>query len=209
MSDYYFANHVFVTSVKDFEPYLTTATGASNISKDDDLLSSKAFHEVFAAFLTDLAENDPVLADYFQSGLKHPCIDLISLSVLLLHDIRSIIISQHPEYEEVLSDKGIHYYKMLDAFFRYWMRLARFAYLDDQGKEALSSLKPRMLFLRKSVFHIYNALKSHVLEKSLTLETDFSAGFLAGFTIRTLAIPYPEEYRNLCKIPFISAADLN
>jgi hypothetical protein len=209
MSDFYFANHVFVTSVKDFEPYLTTSTGAGNISKDDDLISSKAFHEVFASFLKELSDTDPVLSDYFETSLKHPCEDLISLTLLLLHDIRSIITAQHPEYERVLADKGIHYYKMLDAFFRYWMRLARFAYLDDQGKEALSSLKPRMLFLRKSVFHIYNALKSHVLEKSLTLETDFSAGFLAGFTTRTLAIPYPEEYRNLRKIPFISAADLN
>jgi hypothetical protein len=66
-----------------------------------------------------------------------------------------------------------------------------------------------MLFLRKSVFHIYNALKSHILEKAITLETDFSAGFLAGFTTRKMTIPYPEAYKALNAIPFISAADLN
>ena len=209
MSDYYFANHVFVVSVKDFEPYLASPNGGSNISKDDDLISSKVFSEIFNAFLKELNEDDPVLADYFQSTLTNPPSDLIKLTLLLLHDIRSIITAQHPQYEAVLADKGIHYYKLVDAFFRYWMRLARFAYLDDEGREALSSLKPRMLFLRKSVFHIYDALKSHVLEKSLTLENDFSAGFLAGFTLRNMTIPYPEEYRNLKKIPFISAADLN
>src|SRR5574344_822877 len=91
MSDFYFANHVFVTSVKDFEPYLTTSTGAGKISKDDDLISSKAFHEVFASFLKELSDTDPVLSDYFETSLKHPCENLISLTLLLLHDIRSII----------------------------------------------------------------------------------------------------------------------
>src|SRR5574344_3114707 len=181
MTDFYFANQVFVTSVKDFDPYLSLPTGSSNVQKDDDVIASPAFHQVFSSFYEDLETSDSELHDFFLV-LAHPSEDLVNLTLLLLHDIRSVVAEKEPRFASVLSDKGIHYYKLVNSFFHYWMRLARFAYLDDQGKEALSSLKPRMLFLRKSVFHIYNALKSHVLEKSLTLETDFSAGFLAGFT---------------------------
>jgi hypothetical protein len=209
MTDFYFANQVFVTSVKDFEPYLSSAPMAGGVSKDDDLISSDAFRRVFSSYLQSLEEDDVELSDYLNSHLKHPSDDLIQMTLLLLHDIRSVVAEKDPSYGAVLSDKGLHCYRLLNGFFRYWMRLARFAYLDDGGKEALSSLKPRMLFLRKSVFHIFNALKSHILEKPITLETDFSAGFLAGFTTRVLSLPYPEEYRNLSKIPFISAADLN
>jgi len=208
MTDFYFANQVFVTSVKDFDPYLSLPTGSSNVQKDDDVIASPAFHQVFSSFYEDLETSDSELHDFFLV-LAHPSEDLVNLTLLLLHDIRSVVSEKEPRYAPVLSDKGIHYYKLVNSFFHYWMRLARFAYLDDEGKEALSSLKPRMLFLRKSVFHIYNALKSHILEKAITLETDFSAGFLAGFTTRKVTIPYPENYKALNAIPFISAADLN
>jgi hypothetical protein len=209
MSDYYFANQVFVTSVQAFEPYLASSVTPSGIAKDDDLISSPAFASVFSSFFDELEINDTELYEYFTARLSDSKKQLVHLTLLLLHDIRSLVGSKNSEFAEVLSDKGLHYYKLITSFFRYWMRLARFAYLDDQGKEALSQLKPRMLFLRKSVFHIYNALKSHILEKTITLETDFSAGFLAGFTLRKLSVPYPEEYRSLEGIPFISAADLN
>jgi hypothetical protein len=209
MTDYYFANQVFVTSVKDFEPYLSSSTASSAISKDDDLISSPAFRKVFAAYLDELSESDVELSDYLSERLAHPLDDLIAMSLLLLHDIRSVVAEKNPAYEKVLSDKGLHYYRLLNGFFHYWMRLARFAYLEDEGKEALSLLKPRMLFLRKSIFHMFNVLKSHILEKPITLETDFSAGFLAGFTLRHLDLAFPEEYRNLLQIPFISAADMN
>jgi len=209
MTDFYFANQVFVASVKDFEPYLSSSSSPSSVSKDDDLIASKAFRQVLAAYLDELKENDVELSDYLSERLAQPVDGVVAMSLLLLHDIRSVVASKDSSYAAVLSDKGLHFYRLLNGFFHYWMRLARFAYLDDEGKEALSSLKPRMLFLRKSIFHMYNAIKSHILEKPITLETDFSAGFLAGFTLRNLNLPYPEEYRNLCKIPFISAADMN
>jgi hypothetical protein len=208
MTDFYFANQVFVTSVKGFDPYLSLPSGTSNVQKDDDVIASEAFRKVFGAFYQDLDTEDSELHDFFLT-LADPSKDLVSLTLLLLHDIRSVVAEKEPRFASVLSDKGIHYYKLVNSFFHYWMRLARFAYLDDEGKEALNSLKPRMLFLRKSVFHIYNALKSHILEKAITLETDFSAGFLAGFTTRKMTIPYPEAYKALNAIPFISAADLN
>lgn len=208
MPDYYFSNQVFVTSVKDFEPFLTPLSKGS-IASDADLLSSKPFADIFAHFLKDLSETDHELYAYFAASLKDPANDLISLTLLLLKKKRSQILMDNPLYSDILGDGGLHYFKLMNHFFSYWLSLARFAYLDDEGKEALSLLKPRMLFLRKSVFHIYNALKRDVLEKKISLETDYSAGFLAGFTLRKLKVNYPKAYRNLCNIPFISAADLN
>jgi hypothetical protein len=212
MSSYYFSNNVFVTSVASFEPYLSgvkTPSSPSGIATDADLISSPAFADVFASFWASLKESDKELATFFSDRLSRVKEQLIQLTELLLVDQRDIVASHHPEFADALDDKGLHYYKLENAFFHYWLRLARFAYLDDQGESALSSLKPRMLFLRKSVFHIYNALKEHILQKEISLETDYSAGFLAGFTTRKMAIPYPEEYQNLGKIPFVSAADLN
>ena len=206
MSDYYFQNHVFVTSVKTFEPYLAPSFLKSAIASDADILSSPAFKDVFASFFQELEENDKELYTYFKSKLIRPVDELILMSRRLLVEKRSVLALSYPL---IFLDQGRHYYKLLNAFFRYWLSLARFAYLDDKGKSALGSLKPRMLFLRKSVFHIYNALKTNVLEKEITLETDYSAGFLAGFTTRKITIPYPDNYLNLHDIPFISAADLN
>jgi hypothetical protein len=50
MNDYYFSNNVFVTSVKDFEPYLSSSFNEGAIHTDEDLLSSPAFKDVFASF---------------------------------------------------------------------------------------------------------------------------------------------------------------
>jgi hypothetical protein len=209
MNSYYFSNNVFVTSVADFEPYLSSSSGQAGISSDFDLIASPAFADVFSSFWTSLKESDKELTSFFSDRLHHPKEQLIQLSEFLLKEQRDIVASHHPEFHDALDDKGLHYYKMENAFFRYWLRLARFAYLDDKGESALSSLKPRMLFLRKSVFHIYNSLKEHILQREISLETDYSAGFLAGFTTRKMAIPYPEDYQNLSQIPFVSAADLN
>lgn len=206
MSDYYFANHVFVTSVKNFDPYLAPSFLRSAISSDADILSSPAYKDVFAAFFQELEENDKELYSYFKNKLVRPVEELILISRRLLLEKRSVLALSYPL---LFADQGVHFYKLMNAFFRYWLSLARFAYLDDKGKSALGSLKPRMLFLRKSVFHIYNAIKTNVLEKEITLETDYSAGFLAGFTTRKITIPYPDSYLNLHDIPFISAADLN
>lgn len=208
MENFYFANHVFATSVGDFEPYLAPL-GASGLTKDEDLLSSMAFHTVFSSFFEEEEMSDPELYSYFTKTLAHPVDDLLELALSLLHESRSQAILSHPELKACLADGGLHAYKLLQAFFRYWLNLARFAFLDDHGQNEIESLKPRMLFLRKSVFHIKNAIKSHLQEKEITLETDFSAGFLAGFTTRKMAIPFPSAYQNLRKIPFISAADLN
>jgi len=208
MNDYYFSNNVFVTSVKDFEPYLSSSFNEGAIHTDEDLLSSPAFKDVFGSFFKGLKDTDKDTYTYFASQLAHPVDDLITIAILLLKKKRSEVALEE-RFWKVLNDNGLRFYKMLNAFFRYWMSLARFAYLEDEGKNALSSLKPRMLFLRKSVFHIYTALKTNLFEKDITLETDFSAGFLAGFTTRVIDIPYPEEYQNLKGIPFISAADLN
>lgn len=41
------------------------------------------------------------------------------------------------------------------------------------------------------------------------METDFSAGFLAGFTTRRIMPVFPKDYKSLERIPFVSAADLN
>jgi hypothetical protein len=206
MSHYYFSNHVFVTSVKDYDPYLAPSFLKSAIASDADLLSSPAFREVFAAFYAELEGNDKELYSYFKDKLVRPVDELLIMSRRLLVEKRSILLLSYPL---IFSDKGAHFYKLMNAFFRYWLSLARFAYLDDKGKNALGSLKPRMLFLRKSVFHIYNAIKTNLFEKDITLETDYSAGFLAGFTLRKIAIPYPDNYSSLNNIPFISAADLN
>lgn len=206
MSDYYFANHVFVTSVKNFDPYLAPSFLRSAIASDADILSSPAYKDVFAAFFQELEENDKELYSYFKNKLVRPVEELILISRRLLLEKRSVLALSYPL---LFADQGVHFYKLMNAFFRYWLSLARFAYLDDKGKSALGSLKPRMLFLRKSVFHIYNAIKTNVLEKEITLETDYSAGFLAGFTTRKITIPYPDSYLNLHDIPFISAADLN
>ncbi|OPZ37002.1 MAG: hypothetical protein BWY98_00266 [Tenericutes bacterium ADurb.BinA155] len=206
MSDCYFANHVFVTSVKNFDPYLAPSFLRSAIASDADILSSPAYKDVFAAFFQELEENDKELYSYFKNKLVRPVEELILISRRLLLEKRSVLALSYPL---LFADQGVHFYKLMNAFFRYWLSLARFAYLDDKGKSALGSLKPRMLFLRKSVFHIYNAIKTNVLEKEITLETDYSAGFLAGFTTRKITIPYPDSYLNLHDIPFISAADLN
>jgi len=208
MKDFYFGNHVFVTSVKDFEPYLSASFTQGAIRTDEDLLRSPAFAVLFADFLKEFQETDKDTYSYFASAFKDPLGGLLSLGLRLLRDQRSVVAAT-PEDASVLDDKGLHFFKLMNAFFHYWMSLARFAYLDDGGGSALSLLKPRMLFLRKSVFHIYNALKANLFEKEITLETDYSAGFLAGFTARHLAIPYPDGYESLQGIPFISAADLN
>lgn len=208
MKDFYFRNGVFVTDVKDFEPYLTPFP-KGNIKTDEDLLSSPGFGVVFSAFYEALKESDNELRSFFEKNLSSPVADLEKITLLLLKERRSWILDEEPAYRGALSEGGLPYLKLVNAFFRYWMSLARFAYLDDGGENALPSLKPRMLFLRKSVFHISNTLKENVREKDITLETDFSAGFLAGFTTRKIDLPYPEQYQNLCKIPFISAADLN
>jgi len=208
MKDFYFGNHVFITSVKDFEPYLSSSFTQGAIHTDEDLLHSAAFRTIFAAFLKDLEITDKDTYSYFASELALPVDDLMELVLLLLKNRRSLV-AANEKFAFALGDGGLHFYKLLNAFFRYWMSLARFAYLDDGGVSALSSLKPRMLFLRKSVFHIYNAIKTNLFEKEITLETDYSAGFLAGFTARHLSIPYPSGYESLKGIPFISAADLN
>jgi hypothetical protein len=209
MKNYFFANRVFATSVEQFEPYLSSVAKPGQVATDEGVLSSEAFYDVFKAFLDDLKEDDPELSAFFRKSLKNEEDDLLALTLLLLKENRSQIALEKPQYAASLNDGGLHYYKMIGKFFCYWLRLARFAYLDDGGKSRLNDLKPRMLFLRKSVFHIYNALKSHILEKEITLETDYSAGFLAGFTLRKMAIPYEEEYRFLNEVPFVSAADLN
>jgi len=208
MKDFYFDNQVFITSVKDFEPYLSSSFTQGAIRTDEDLLRSPAFQVIFDAFLKDFEKTDKDTYSYFASELTSPLDDLMELGLLLLKSPRHEVAAKE-KFALVLGDNGLHFYKLVNAFFHFWMRLARFAYLDDKGVSALSSLKPRMLFLRKSVFHIYNALKTNLFEKEVTLETDYSAGFLAGFTARHLEIPYPSGYESLRDIPFISAADLN
>ena len=69
MTDFYFANQVFVASVKDFEPYLSSSSSPSSVSKDDDLIASKAFRQVLAAYLDELKENDVELSDYLSERL--------------------------------------------------------------------------------------------------------------------------------------------
>lgn len=208
MKNFYFSNRVFATSVKEFEPYLSSLQ-PGYIQSDEDLLSSDAFKAIFSAFFKELQARNKDLSSYFTKALPNTEKNLLALSLSLLKSNQSEVLASHPAFKKVLADQGSHYLKLMDEFFHYWLSLARFAYLDDEGSYALPSLKPRMLFLRKSVFHIVNSLKEHIYEKPLTLENDFSAGFLAGFTTRRILPSYPEEYKNLQRIPFISAADLN
>jgi hypothetical protein len=209
MEHFYFAGGVYATSVKELEPYLAAKTHPSAIHTDEDILRSASFAAVFEAFLKAMKEDDFELFSFFSKNEEAYEKKLLTLNLLLLQKGRKEIVLEHPELRRYLSDEGLHYEKLLRALFHYWLSLARFATLDDEGAEALGALKPRMLFLRKSLFHIYYTLWSHALEKKITFETDYSAGFLAGFTTRKIRIPYPQGYEALTDIPFISAADLN
>jgi hypothetical protein len=211
MSSYYLDGDVFILGVTHFEPYLSKRIHPlkDSIFCDDDLIKSPAFSSLVTLFYQKLKVDDKPLYSLFTSKLVSPIEETISLTILLLHFNRDDVVKSHPEFASLLSDKGLSYYKLLHAFFQYWLGLTRLASLDDHGELDLDDLKPRMLFLRKSVFHIYNTLKSNVLMKEISLETDFSAGFLAGFTTRKINIPYPSIYQKLNDISFISASDLN
>lgn len=206
--DFYFHNGVFVTSVKDFEPYLSSSFAEGAIRTDLDLLRSPAFKEIFDAFLREFRLSDKDTYSYFAASFDHVEDDLMALGLALYGQKRDGVCADK-RFSKALADGGLNYYRVMRAFFAYWLSLARFATLDDGGRSALGALKPRMLFLRKSVFHIYNVIRGNLFMKEITLETDYSAGFLAGFTTRLMSIPYPEEYQGLNAIPFVSAADLN
>lgn len=207
MSQYYFKDNVFVTSLSDIALDETQEKG--KISRDADLVYSPAFKEVLSHYLDSLKDSDAELYDFFQSKLTNLKSDVLSLIKLLLVYSRKEIVISDPEFAPALQDEGLPFFKLVEGLFQYWLHINRFAYQEDDGKKGLLALKPKMLFVRKAVFRIYYALKEHVTGEAITLETDYSVGFVAGFAVRKLSIPYPAEYRYLNRIPFISSADLN
>lgn len=209
MSQFYFEDNVYVASLKNVEGYLGEKKDGSSINSDESLILSSSYKKVLSVFLSSLKEKNQELLSFFWARLENPLDDIIKIQLLSLHQKRTDIIAQYPNYKMVLSDGGLSFFKMDQLFFLYWQKLARFATIDDEGTDSLERLKPKMLFVRKSLFHIFYSWKRNLLLKPISVEKDYSVGFLAGFVLARPSISYPDEYSYLEKVPFISSANLN
>jgi hypothetical protein len=207
MSQYYFKDNVFVTSLSGVES--GEAKGQAKISHDVDLVFSPAFQEVLFRYLDSLKDSDAELFEFFERRLPDLKADVLFLIKQLLVSTRKEIAVATPRFAKALGDEGLPFFKLVEGLFQYWLHIDRFAYQEDPEKKGLFGLKPKMLFVRKAVFRIYYVLKEHITGEAITLETDYSVGFVAGFAVRKLMIPYPSEYCYLNNIPFVSSADLN
>jgi hypothetical protein len=207
MSPYYFKDNVFITSLSDVA--LGETQESTKITHDADLVFSPAFQEVLSRYLDSLKESDAELYEFFEKNLPDLKADVLVLIQRLLVSNRNEILASPPRYAAALGDEGLPFFKLVEGLFQYWLHIDRFAYQEDPEKKGLFGLKPKMLFVRKAVFRIYYALKEHLTGEAITLETDYSVGFVAGFAVRKLKVPYPSEYRYLDNIPFVASADLN
>jgi hypothetical protein len=130
------------------------------------------------------------------------------MTLLLLHDIRSVVAEKDPRYAAVLSDKGPSLLPLAQWFFPLLDAACPLRLPRRRGKEALVLIETADAFPSQIVFHMYNALKSHILGKTDYLRNGFLSGLLGGlYTPEICLCLIPKNIEIFAKIPFISAAD--